>query len=75
MALFLSLFQNTVGYGTWFFFLVFCSCFHLYDLLFVASSECGSLTFGERHIVVVVQFSREDEALNFFITMGIETIF
>ena len=37
-------------------------------------SECDSLTFGERHIVVV-QFLREDEALNFFITLDYETIF
>jgi hypothetical protein len=36
--------------------------------LFVASSECGSLTFGERHIVVVVKSPREDEALKFYIT-------
>jgi len=34
-------------------------------------SECGSLTFGERHIVVVVVKSpREDEALKFYITFG-----
>jgi len=36
--------------------------------LFVASSECGSLTLGERHIMVVVKSPREDEALKFYIT-------
>ena len=30
--------------------------------------ECGSLTFCEKHIVVVVKSPREDEALKFYIT-------